>query len=192
MNKIKLLFGLTIFILTSAFVIYKAIDWKVKDDYTIRVYHQGDHFVSFSGLKATILFDEENVEKSKISASIVADSINCGRNNAMKIGSKKSEALDVNNFPIISFQSTSITKRDSAVLYFFRKTLFSTDDPIKFQYQAIGNLTMKGVTKEIKIPFTFENEVFRGCFAIHPKDFNITSEMFQEDLNILLTIPVTK
>ena len=192
MNKIKLLIGLTITFLVTSFVVYKAVDWKVKDDYTIRIYHQGDHFVSFSGLKASILFDEENVEKSKISASIVADSINCGRNNAMKEGSKKPETLDVKNFPLISFQSTSITKKDSAALYFFRKTLFETDDPIKFRYQAIGNLTIKGVTKEIKIPFTFENEIFKGCFAIHPKDFNITNEMFQEDLNVLLTIPVTK
>src|SRR5689334_7681749 len=137
MNKIKLLIGLTISFLVTSFVVYKAITWKVKDDYSIRVYHQGNHFVSFSGLNASILFDEENIEKSKISVSIVADSINCGRNNAMKVGSKKPEALDVNNFPLISFQSTSITKKASSALYFFRKTLFETEDPVKFHYLAI-------------------------------------------------------
>lgn len=174
MNKIKLLISLTTVLIASAFVAYKTINWKVKDDYSIAVYKGGTKFITFTGLKAVILFDEENLEKSKISASVDASSINPGeKNDALREGAKKPETLDVEKYPVISFESKAITKTGNG-------------------YEATGNLTLKGVTKEIKLPFIFEKEIFKGGFSIDPKDFNITNENYQHQLNIVLTIPVTK
>jgi polyisoprenoid-binding protein YceI len=174
MNKSKLLICSAIILLVSAFTAYEITNWKVKDNYSVSVYQGGTKFVSFNGLKASILFDEKNVEKSKISASVDASSVNPGEENrALKEGAKKPEALDVVNFPLISFESTVITGKDNS-------------------YEATGNLTLKGITKEVKIPFTFENQVFKGGFSIDPKDFNITSQAFQKRLNIVLNIPVTR
>ena len=172
--KTKLLIGLAAVLLTSAFVVYKTINWKVKDDYSVMVYKGGTKFFTFTGLKAVILFDEENPEKSKISASVDATSVNPGeKNDALREGAKTPETLDIAKYPIISFESTAITKKDNG-------------------YEATGNLTLKGITKEIKLPFTFEKEVFIGGFTIEPKDFNITNTNFQHQLNIVLIVPVTK
>jgi len=172
--KIKLLIGVSIILLASAFAAYKAVNWKVKEDYSVMVYKGGTKFITFRGLKADILFDEENPEKSKISASVDATSVSPGeRNDALQNGAKKPETLDVEKFPVISFVSTAVTKKDSG-------------------YVATGNLTLKGITKQIVLPFTFEKEVFKGGFSINPEDFNITNANFQHQLNIVLIVPVTK
>ena len=172
MKKLNLLIVASIILLSSAFVAYKSINWKVKDDYYIQVYKGGAKCITFSGLKAVIEFDEEHPEKSKISATIDSNPI-VDHNDALREGAKKAETLDVEKYPLISFESTVVTKKDNG-------------------YEATGNLTLKGITKEIKLPFTFVNEVFIGGFTIDAKDFNITNVNFQHQLNIVLNIPVTK
>jgi polyisoprenoid-binding protein YceI len=175
MNKVKLLIGTLTIFLASAFSVIVSIDWKVKDDYSVKAYAtdkvQG-YGISFKGLKSTISFDEENPEKSKISASIDATSIDTG-NDGMTAHAKEAEALNTNKFPIINFDSKTITKTITG-------------------YEATGDLTIKGITKEIKFPFVFVQEIFRGVFTITPKDFNLTRDGVPEKMTIELIIPVTK
>lgn len=134
----------------------------------------------FTGLKADIWFDEAKPEKSKISASIDAGSLDAG--GGTEEGKK---VLDAVKFPIIYFETTTIVKTAPG------------------QYDAIGNLTLKGITKEIKLPFNFDSkksatrypivskETFGGTFTISPKDFNL--DLGNTDkCTIELLIPVTK
>ena len=172
MKKLKLFICASIILLASAFAAYKSINWKVKDDYTIQVYKGGAKCISFKGLKAVIAFDEEQPEKSKISATIDSNPI-VEQNEALREGVKKPETLDVEKYPFISFESTSVIKKDNG-------------------YEATGNLTLKGITKEIKLPFTFVKEVFIGGFTIDAKDFNITNVNFQHQLQVVLNIPVSQ
>jgi polyisoprenoid-binding protein YceI len=173
MNKIKLIVIAITTLLSSAFVTYTVVNWKVKEDYYVQVYKGGTKFVTFRGLKAKILFDETKPEKSKISASIESNSIDAETNLALMQGAKKPETLDVEKFPLISFESTAIIKTTTG-------------------YEATGKLTLKGISKEIKLAFIFENQIFEGGFTIIPQDFNITGEAFQKNLNIVLHVPVTK
>jgi polyisoprenoid-binding protein YceI len=165
-----------IILFAFAFTIIEPINWKVKE---------GSYSVSFkggkiegilTGLKATILFDEINPEKSKIYASVDVNTINTG--NSLKNKHAKAEsALDVARFSMIIFESTGIYKK-------------GTD------YEAKGKLSMKGVTKEIILPFTFlkkgDEAVFKGKFSVTPKDYNITKMGTPDEVVIELEVPVTK
>ncbi|MBA4144613.1 MAG: polyisoprenoid-binding protein, partial [Cytophaga sp.] len=57
-----------------------------------------------------------------------------------------------------------------------------------------GMLTLKGITKEINFPFTFDTDTFIGTFSIAAKDFNINREgaVPSGQIKIELTIPVTE
>ncbi|WP_317899866.1 YceI family protein [Aurantibacillus circumpalustris] len=169
-----------VFIL-SAFTILTSVNWKVKENYQVK-YTAGGMQGYFKGLKATLVFDEEHAEKSKITAFIDATSLNTG--DALSTEHSK-EGLETNKFPIISFVSTSILKTTKG-------------------YDALGNVTLKGVTRKIIIPFFFDSkkmsaqfpfvdkETFSGRFTISPKNFNITRMGTPEEVTIELTIPVKK
>ncbi len=176
MNKIKLLIGASTILLASAFTVIVSVDWKVKEDYKVEFtygkIHAESKFCHFKGLKATILFDETSPEKSKIKATIDATTIDMGHE-GVTAHAKEPDVLDVGKYPEITFESTAITKTISG-------------------YEATGNLTIKDVTKEIKFPFTFEKETFRGGFTIETKDYNITRQNAWKEVTIVLTIPVTQ
>ncbi len=171
MKNIKLLLGATTILVASAFTVIESVNWKIKDDYSVK-FDGGKVHGIMKGLTATISFDQASPEKSKITASIDAKTINTG-NGMMNKHAEESEALDTGKYPVITFVSTAIAKKGDA-------------------YEATGNLTLKGVTKEVKFPFTFSKDVFNGKFTIAPKEFNITRGGTPESLDIELNIPVTK
>jgi polyisoprenoid-binding protein YceI len=147
--------------------------YKVKSPYEVK-FAGGRINGIFEELKANIQFDKENPEASKISATIVVESIATGffiKNNHAK------DALDADKYPTISFVSTNVTKSGSA-------------------YQAAGKLTMKDVTKPVTIHFTFDDKgaegIFKGDFKVVPKEFGITRNGSPDELTISLTVPVTK
>ncbi|WP_028666271.1 YceI family protein [Runella zeae] len=160
---------------TSAFtVINNTTLWKVKED-TYSVKFTSKAFDgTFKGLESDLQFDENNLGASKLTASINANSINTG--NGMRNGHAK-KGLDAANFKTVKFVSTSIAKTAAG-------------------YEATGNLTIKDVTKAIKIPFTFNQNadggVFAGTFSVKPTDYNVTRKGTPEVLNFQLSVPVTK
>lgn len=112
----------------------------------------------FSGLKATILFSEKDLAGSSISASIEAKTVSTGiglRNHDLR---SKEQWLNTDKYPQISFRSRRIEKTSSG-------------------YKAIGDLTLKDVTRPVEIPFTFASKdidgIFKGQFTIKREDYNI-------------------
>lgn len=179
MKKINILFVATTILLAFSFKNFKPVTWKVKNDYTLK-FENG----AFSGLTATITFDEENPGKSFIWATVDATTIKMGSTEGT-VHAK--EALETAKFPLITFVSTAITKNGDG------------------KYEAKGNLKLKGVTKEIKFPFTFDSqkdhtekfpflfkETFQGKITINPKDFGITRSGTPNPVILEFTIPVTK
>src|SRR4051812_47694822 len=108
MDTMKLLIGTAVISLTVAFTNAEINNWKVKDDYSVKCSLTPTCY--FKGLKANILFDEENPGKSSITASIDARTINTG-NDLMNKHAK--EELAVDKFPEIMFVSTAISKISS-------------------------------------------------------------------------------
>ena len=175
MKAIKLLAGGLIMVLASAFVLYQSGDWKVKEGYSVKIFRNAQPYpIVFKGLKAEISFDKKNPEKSTIHAVIDATTVDTG-NESMTAHAKEPSVLDTEKFPEITFKSSSIKKNSSG-------------------YEITGNLTLKGITKEITFPFTFEKDTFAGMFTIAASDFKITREgaVPSGEIRIELNIPVTK
>jgi len=113
---------------------------------------------SFQGLKATIKFNEKDLAASSIRASIDAKTVKTGIGKRDKDLCNEEVWLNVNKFPTITFSSKK-----------FEKTATG--------YKAVGELTMKGVTKPAVIPFTFTAKgatgLFKGQFPVNREEFNV-------------------
>jgi len=163
-------------ILLSAFTISESVNWKISDNHSIK-FSGTDVEGIFKDLKGSVQFDETNLDASKISFAISVNSINTGN------GTKNKHAVsdkwfDAEQFPNITFDSKS-----------FRKTTAG--------YIAIGNMTIHGITKELTIPFSFANDMFKSKFSVNRMDFKIgtmkgMSKKVSNAIELDVTIPVTK
>ncbi|WP_158796637.1 YceI family protein [Pedobacter sp. L105] len=164
---------ITALICLSAFAIFTG-NWKIKDNESQVKFTSGRINGTFSGLKADIQFDKKHPEQAKIAASIDAGTVATGfflKNDHAK------DALGADKYATIRFVATSVTKNADA-------------------FDAVGKLTMKGVTKPATIHFTFEDKetqgIFKGTFKVIPKDFGIDRNGTPDHVDIELTVPVTK
>jgi polyisoprenoid-binding protein YceI len=115
----------------------------------------------FSNVNGMIVYDDKDVSKSSVKAAIPTATINTdneGRDKHLKSG----DFLDVEKFPEMTFVSKRIEKRGKQLI-------------------AIGDLTIKDVTKQVELPFEVvkANTPFgvaigaTGSIKINRKDFNI-------------------
>ncbi len=132
---------------------------------------------SFTGLEATIQFNEKDLSKSSIAASVAAKTVSTGislRNNDIR---NKEEWLNTGKYPRISFRSKKIEKTAAG-------------------YKVLGDLTIKGVTKPVEIPFSFTSKestgLFKGQFTIKREDYNIgkAGGSVGSIITITLSVPV--
>ena len=88
---------------------------------------------TFADVSGAIVYDELDITRSKVTATIAAAGITT--NNARRDTHLRSQAFfDVERFPDITFESLRV-------------------EPQRHQLVCIGTLTMRGVSKEIVIPF---------------------------------------
>jgi polyisoprenoid-binding protein YceI len=174
MKKAFYPFLAALFMIVSSFTLLVSQEWKINNDYSIK-FSGGDPSGTFGGLKATINFDPNDLATSKFDATIDVSSINTG--NGMKNTHAKSEKwFDAEKYPTIQFTSSAITKTTTA-------------------YEAKGMLTMHGVQKEVVMPFTFDNNVFKSSFSINRLDYNVNTAEPNHGANTFtvdIAVPVTK
>lgn len=139
----------------------------------------------FTTVSGTVLFDPQAPEKSSVSVVIKAASVDT--NVAMRDKDLNSEGfLDTAKYPEIRFQSTSI-----------RKTVG------KDEYIATGNLTIRDVTKQVKIPFTLAQGKGNkgesrlgvvGNLTINRMDYHVTKDpgMVGDNVHIELSMEAVK
>lgn len=132
----------------------------------------------FGGLKASINFDKSNLDKSSIVASVdtrTLDSDNSMRDNHLK----KEEYFDIEKYPEITIKSASFTHQKNE------------------NFTGLFDVTIKGKTKRIKIPFTYTesgSNSFKGSFTINRSDFGIggKSMVLGDDALVSVNIETTK
>lgn len=133
----------------------------------------------FVGLKATINFNKNQLDKSSIEASIdtkTLDSDNSLRDNHIK----KEEFFDVEKYPEITMKSVSFNQQKGD------------------NYTGMFDLTIKNKTKRIKIPFTYtengSNASFKGNFTITRSDFNLggKSMVLADDAQVFISVETSK
>jgi polyisoprenoid-binding protein YceI len=166
----------------SAFTIQSIINWKINQEMALVKFkitgHGADVLGDFKGVKGEVKFDPADPANASIKCSIDASTVNTGvppRDKHLQAGNW----LDVESFPEIVFQSTTIK---------------ATADG----YLVDGNLTAKEITKPVTIPMQFKadqsNGSFTGTFTINRTDFKIGkgSDDIGNPVNISFDIPVTK
>ncbi|MGE5107444.1 MAG: YceI family protein [Sphingobacteriales bacterium] len=131
---------------------------------------------SLSGLKGVIYFDPKNLSSDEFDVSVESETINTGIS-ARDKHLRKDEYFNVAKFPLISIKSTKITAANKeGWLYFF------------------GNLTMKGVTKEISFPFRVNEKeggyIFTGEFKINRRDYGVGGNSISLADNLIVNLNV--
>jgi polyisoprenoid-binding protein YceI len=80
------------------------------------------------------------------------------------------------------------------LITFTSKSIKATDNG----FTASGTLTMKDVTKDVEVPFTFESRgnegVFKGKLSIFSGDFGIMkrSKTDKDQVSLSIEVPVVK
>ncbi|CAN5649860.1 hypothetical protein BH10BAC2_BH10BAC2_00460 [soil metagenome] len=122
------------------------------------------------GLKGIIKWYAVDPAASVFNVTVDAGTINTGiemRDNHLK----KDEYFDVEKYPVISFVSTTVSASN-----------------------LTGNLTIKGVTKQVSFPFTVKPSnggyLFEGAFIINRKDFGIGGGSVSLSNSIMINLKV--
>ena len=178
MSKKSIFLALFISVATFTFGyhIFESINWNLKSTGVSITFQGGRVKGNITGIKATLLFDEANPEKSHLTAVLDVNTVTTG-SGLMDKHAKSESGLNAEKFKTITFESTAVLKKPEG-------------------YHALGKLTLKGVSKEIVLPFTFENKgtegLFKGKITLFTKDYGITRWGTPDQLDIDIVVPVSK
>lgn len=151
--------------------------WKIREGYNVAIDNY-DVTGKFEKMNGTIVFDEKNPENARFVIRVDVKSLSTG--NILKTTNALTEDwFYASKYPSIDFVSTQTEKTGNT-------------------YKVTGNLTIRGVTKRINIPFSFvptgKEGLFTGEFTINRTDYKVGSpdSDVEYDVKIKLKIPVSR
>jgi polyisoprenoid-binding protein YceI len=134
----------------------------------------------FTTFEGKILYDDKDVAKSSVSVSIKTPSINTD-NTSRDADLRSPGFFDAEKFPEITFQSKSVEKKGN-------------------DYVAHGTLTIKGVAKDVDLPFELKGPAdagkmgkvmgVHGSLTVNRQDFGVSkgAGMVGNDVKIDLNV----
>lgn len=142
-KRLVITFSVLLLACTAAFADEFKID-SVHSSSAFTVKHMLVSNVSgrFRDISGTISYDEKDPSKSSVNVVIKTASITTD-NDRRDADLRSANFFDVEKYPEIRFQSTKVEKQGD-------------------QFVAIGNLTIKDVTKQITLPFTIAKAELKG------------------------------
>lgn len=153
-------------------------EWAIADDYAVRFDTRAAEG-TFGGLRGEITFDPEDLTSALVDVTVDVATISTG--NATKDGHARGEAwFDAETYPTIGLRAAAFAKTADG-------------------YVARGELTLRGVTREVTVPFAFEpadggGGTFRGAFAVDRKAYGIEGSFGQfavgDEVAIEWVVPV--
>lgn len=174
----KLTFKILLFSLLSASTIF-AQDWKPTTgsvQFSLKMLGVGVEG-KLGGIKANLKFD--NNAPTSIYASVdtkTIDTDNSLRDSHLK---EKPEFFQPEKYPTIVMNSKSVSKTSRG-------------------YEGLFDVTIKGITKAVKVPFTFTDNgntgTFNGQFTIDRTDWKFGGNTFGmgDDVKVNITLNVKK
>ena len=180
-------------LLTAPFALAETSTWKSdaahsEVDFTIKHLSVSNVNGRFGHVDATIVYDDKDVTKSTVKATIDVTGINTGES-ARDSALKADNFFGTDKFPSATFVSTSVAKGGSGLL-------------------VTGNLTIKGISKTVVLdvdgpatPVTspMDKKLHSGLSAtttIHRSDFGIgagmPTAMLNEDVKISIDLDIVK
>lgn len=178
MQKVLVFFSLlTISTLFLAFSPMIFGSWAISDDYSIRFSGRGAEG-TFKGLQGTVVFDPQDFSGARMNVSVDVKTIETG-NSTKNRHAKGDSWFDAEKYPQIKFRSKRFSRTSAG-------------------YVVIGDLTLHGTTKEVRIPFTFSENgsggLFEGKFTVNREEYGIEGPLFSftvaEEFEIELRVPV--
>jgi polyisoprenoid-binding protein YceI len=122
---------------------------------------------SFGNVKATIVYNDADVSKSTVTATIGVDTVNTGvdqRNSHLK----SSDFFDVANLPTATFTSTSVVKNGNHLSVTGNLTLHGVTKPVVLD--VVGpNGSMTDPKGNVHTGFSATTTIDRTAFGIGPK-----------------------
>ncbi|MCX7550677.1 YceI family protein [Xanthomarina sp. F2636L] len=152
----KTIYSIILFIATLGFTFFQSqtIDNNASE-VSFKISNLGLNTVkgTFKNMSGTFNFNSADLENSNFDICIDAGTIDTG-NKKRDTHLRSEDFFEVETYPTICFESTSIIKQEG-------------------KYLTKGNLTIHGVTKIVEIPFEFTNNTFSGDFELERLDYNI-------------------
>jgi len=111
---------------------------------------------TFKDMKGDFNLDVNDLENSGFNICVDAATINT-KNKKRDAHLRNPDFFDVETYPNICFESSSVTKTANG-------------------FTTTGNLTIHGVTKEVTIPFTYTNNTFVGNIVVNRFDYDLGKE----------------
>jgi polyisoprenoid-binding protein YceI len=137
---------------------------------------------AFNEFEGTATLDGANPANSRAEVKIKAASIDT-RNAQRDEHLRSNDFLAMNEYPEITFSSTGVRQVDDTT------------------FELTGDLTIKGVTNSVTIPFTYEGAAtdpfgnqragFEGSVVINRKDYGVTWNAALEGGGVLVSDKVT-
>jgi polyisoprenoid-binding protein YceI len=168
----------SIIFLGSAFVtITSAPEFKLKENYKFS-FKSKDPSGEFTSVKGTVKFDENDLKSSSFELTFDINSISMG-NNMKNKKAQTEEWFNASKFPTATYKSSSIEKSGDS-------------------YIVNGTFTMKGTSKELKVPMKVSKSgsdyTFSGNFDLNRIDYKVGKKnaAVPDIMNISYSLPVTK
>lgn len=108
---------------------------------------------SFKEMSGQINFNVADLSTSTFNVCINPETVDTD-NKKRDEHLKNEDFFNTAKYPTICFESTEIKKGDNGFI-------------------AIGKLTMHGVTKEVQIPFSYDQNTFTGTLNLNRLDYNV-------------------
>lgn len=139
--------------------VFAQTKWKInKADVKFKIRNAGINVSgSFEGFKGKIIFSPDNLAGSRLIGIIQTATINTGIKGRDR-HLRKEDFFHAIKYPVIKMKSTKIVKEGE-------------------QYVAYFDVFIKGVTKNIKVPFSYAKNgntaTFKASFKINRRDFGV-------------------
>jgi polyisoprenoid-binding protein YceI len=154
--------------------------------FTIRHLGVSNVHGAISGIKGTVTFDEKDITKSSVTATLDTTTLSTA-NDARDKHLKSPDFFDVEKNPTITFKSTAVTKAGGKL-------------------QLVGDLTLNGITKPVTLdldgpapPMTQRGKTISGFSAsgtVKRADFNFGPKfappMLGDDVKISIDVEIDK
>jgi polyisoprenoid-binding protein YceI len=158
------------------------------DDGSTVAFSIGDHFLgrhtvkgTFRELKGTIRFTPQSLESEHFDVTVNVGTLHTGIGKR-DLDLKKEQYFNLDKYATIRIKSTHVSKGSGAN-----------------QYILDGNLTIKGTTHPVKIPFTATKTaagdyLFTGGFNMNRLDYNVgdAKSKIDNELTVALTVHAKK
>lgn len=122
---------------------------------------------SMGGMKGTVIYDPKDPSKDVVETTLDVGTLNTGT--AGRDDELKANYFDAKKFPLIEFKSTKVSRTGAGKL------------------QMTGNLTMKGVTRQVTLDISGPSQVVKDAQGRQKMSVMATTSISRKDFGIVGT-----